>query len=339
MIGRALASLVLLSALAASTPAQAQSDTDGDLVPNFVDNCQSVANGPNQTTNQVDSDMDGYGNRCDADYNNDFATSVVDFGRFLQCLGAGPAGPGGPSGCPETDHDGNQAVSTGDFGIFLGKFSGTGAANGPGPSGLTCAGRAPCRVYFRRAFGAVDTPGLSNVIVSPTDYQVLAFQIPPGYPGDLILFRMLAGAPGGFCAGGAQCYADGRYALAGWSDLAAAEASPTAGTLFHFDLDASAIQIQPAGTSNGGVSGNPSFPLSLLSVSLPIMVGATCPATGCVVALLADVSEAPGLVFEARTTTFAPPGTPVDHALCPVGCEGGAPVAHADIELIVAPTP
>lgn len=333
----AFATLVVsLAVLVASPAAHARSDRDADLIYDEFDNCSLVANGPNQNTNQVDSDLDGYGNRCDTDYDNSSTTTSIDFGHFLQCFGFGI--PGAPPDCPETDHDGSGTITTADFGIFLGKFAA--APGAPGPSGLVCAGSdsAPCQAYFRRTYGAVDTPGLPNSVSSPTDYDVVTFQVPAGFPGEVLDFKMVVGAPGGLCGGGVQCYADGEYALAGWADLGEAEASPTAGTLFHYEVDGDAIQVDSAGTSNGGVPGNPSFPLSLLTVP-PVLLGpTTCPATGCVVALIVDVSAAPGLVVETRTTSFTPPGTPVDHALCPVGCEGGLPVATAAIELSVSPT-
>lgn len=52
-------------------------DTDGDGVADDVDNCQLVANPA-----QVDSNGDGYGNRCDADLNNDCIVNVVDLGAL-----------------------------------------------------------------------------------------------------------------------------------------------------------------------------------------------------------------------------------------------------------------
>ena len=113
-------------------------DADGDLVPNAFDNCSAVANGPNQTTNQVDCDLDGYGNRCDADLNQDCATTAADFGLWLGCFGLSVGGSGGACSC-ELDFDGNSTITAADFGVFLGKFSATGPANAPGPSGLACA--------------------------------------------------------------------------------------------------------------------------------------------------------------------------------------------------------
>jgi hypothetical protein len=119
---------------AMSASAGAVTDTDGDLVPNQFDNCSAVANGPNQTTNQVDSDLDGYGNRCDTDYDNSLTTTTADFATFLGTFGTASLG--------ETDHDGSGTITTADFSVFLGKFSA--APGAPGPSGLACAGTTPC---------------------------------------------------------------------------------------------------------------------------------------------------------------------------------------------------
>lgn len=113
-------------------------DSDGDLVPDQWDNCSRVANGPIQSVpNQIDSDLDGYGNRCDADYDNSGTTTSSDFGVFLASFGMNSFG--------ETDHDGSGTITAADFGIFLGKFSGRAAGgNSSGPSGLSCAGTTPC---------------------------------------------------------------------------------------------------------------------------------------------------------------------------------------------------
>ena len=114
---------------AMSAAAGAVVDTDSDLVPDQFDNCRLVANGPNQGTNQVDSDLDGYGNRCDTDYDNSLTTTTADFGQFLATFGTNNLG--------ETDADGSGTITTADFGVFLGKFSA--APGAPGPSGLACA--------------------------------------------------------------------------------------------------------------------------------------------------------------------------------------------------------
>jgi hypothetical protein len=127
-------------------------DFDADLVPDSFDNCRTVANGPNQATNQSDSDGDGYGNRCDTDFDQSGTTTTADFGRFLGAFGSPPICiaiyPPPPACMP--DLDGSGTVTTADFGNFLGRFSAPPGA--PGPSGLVCAnpliridlGDAPC---------------------------------------------------------------------------------------------------------------------------------------------------------------------------------------------------
>jgi len=120
--------------------AGAVADDDGDLVPDAFDNCLNEANGPGETSNQVDTDQDGYGNACDADYDNDvnFEVSTVDFGIFLDAFTNVAGGV--------TDHDGDGQTTTTDFATFLFQFS-TPAVPGPqiGVSGLACAGvSTPC---------------------------------------------------------------------------------------------------------------------------------------------------------------------------------------------------
>lgn len=52
-------------------------DADSDGIEDAVDNCTLVANSA-----QVDTDSDGYGNACDADFNNDCVINFVDIAAF-----------------------------------------------------------------------------------------------------------------------------------------------------------------------------------------------------------------------------------------------------------------
>ena len=130
-----LALLVSLFAIgfAGTAMAGAVADTDNDLVPNQFDNCSSDPNGPNDPSNQIDTDVDGYGNRCDADFDNDGAVLGGDFTVLLGLFGQNtPA-------AQEADLDGDGVVLGGDFTRLLSLFG-----DPPGPSGLACAGTTPC---------------------------------------------------------------------------------------------------------------------------------------------------------------------------------------------------
>lgn len=130
--------LVSLFALgfAINANAGAVVDTDLDLVPDAFDNCLTAPNGPAQGSNQVDSDLDGYGNVCDADYDNDGAELVntIDFASFLAAFTGGPT--------TVTDHNGDGQTTTIDFATFLGAFQSP--VPQVGPSGLACAGTVVC---------------------------------------------------------------------------------------------------------------------------------------------------------------------------------------------------
>ena len=95
-------------------------DTDGDSIGDFTDNCTNLAN-----IDQLDSDGDGIGNRCDADLNNDCLVDFVDFAIFrLQFFTTGPT----------ADFDGSSFVDFIDFAIFRSLFF-----QPPGPSATECA--------------------------------------------------------------------------------------------------------------------------------------------------------------------------------------------------------
>jgi hypothetical protein len=83
-------------------------DTDNDGVIDALDNCIEVPNGANETGGQLDSDKDGFGNACDADYNNDNATTTLDFPRFLAAFTGNAADPA-------TDHNGDGTTTSLDL--------------------------------------------------------------------------------------------------------------------------------------------------------------------------------------------------------------------------------
>ena len=106
-------------------------DTDGDGIPNEADNCIEVVN-----PLQCDTDQDGFGNHCDADFDQNGA---VDGGEFFQFFI--PDFQSGIDSGVGTDMNCDGVVDGNDFlDYFLPQFL-TGEL---GLSGLSCIGFVPC---------------------------------------------------------------------------------------------------------------------------------------------------------------------------------------------------
>jgi len=108
-----------------SQPALGDDDNDGHDNP--WDNCRLVAN-----TSQLDTDKDGYGNRCDGDFNGDGKVGGPDFAKFTGAFGS--AKGIGTSYNPDVDCNDDGVIGGPDFACFTGQFT-----NGLGPGGLSCA--------------------------------------------------------------------------------------------------------------------------------------------------------------------------------------------------------
>ncbi len=106
-------------------------DWDNDGVADAADNCNVVSNSA-----QIDSDLDGFGNGCDGDFDNDGVIATSDFLVIRRAFGSEA---GASEFQPGADMDGDGIVGITDFIRWLRGF---GAA--PGPSGLACAGTPPC---------------------------------------------------------------------------------------------------------------------------------------------------------------------------------------------------
>ena len=92
-------------------------DSDADGVRNFLDNCTQDAN-----ADQRDSNGDGFGNVCDADFNNDGVTNVIDLGILRLRFFTGDA---------DADLNGDGVVNVVDLGLLRLRFF-----TAPGPSGI-----------------------------------------------------------------------------------------------------------------------------------------------------------------------------------------------------------
>jgi hypothetical protein len=113
-------------------------DADSDGISDLMDNCLVVPNGPSLGTGscfaQEDGDLDGYGNPCDSDIDNDGGASLADVSAVL---GASIL----VSTVLVTDLNCNGAADLTDVSKALADAA---AVLPPGPSGLACAGMIPC---------------------------------------------------------------------------------------------------------------------------------------------------------------------------------------------------
>jgi len=118
-----------LMALAGPAP-----DADNDTVPDVLDSCMTI---PSAGVLSCDTDIDGYGNPCDGDFDQSNTVNATDFSGFLL-----PDFSAGTDSGVGSDMDCSGGVNATDFsGYFLPQFTG----GVPGPSGLPCAGVAGCK--------------------------------------------------------------------------------------------------------------------------------------------------------------------------------------------------
>jgi hypothetical protein len=133
--------LLLALGIATASFAGPPPEGDGDGIPDVLDKCSVDSRNAVAT---CDSDSDGYGNPCDADFNQDFSVAATDFGMFFVPAFKGSDPAPWPQGM---DMNCDGSVNTTDFGMFfVPKFKNVPALGGnkPGPSGLACAGQPGC---------------------------------------------------------------------------------------------------------------------------------------------------------------------------------------------------
>jgi hypothetical protein len=150
----AIARLVSIWLAACLVAASASAtDTDDDGIVDGQDNCSQLSN-----VAQCDADEDGYGNACDADFDQNEVVTASDIATHLfPAVGTGVDTGNG------TDMDCDGEVDVRDFGAFaIPQYSILGH---PGPSGLACAGSSPCTAT---GAGPARTPMLeAHIYVEP----------------------------------------------------------------------------------------------------------------------------------------------------------------------------
>ncbi|MDJ0869954.1 MAG: S8 family serine peptidase [Myxococcota bacterium] len=114
-----------------SPPGASPPDGDGDGWPDPFDNCAEASN-----PDQVDTNGDAIGNRCDPDYNDDGRVGIPDFAALRAGFGATCTERGYD---PDLDSDANCAVGLSDFNLLRGRFG-----DFPGPSGIVCPREDSC---------------------------------------------------------------------------------------------------------------------------------------------------------------------------------------------------
>ena len=107
-------------------------DSDFDGIPDFRDNCQFESN-----ASQVDSDQDGYGNRCDADLNQNGFVNVQDFMIFSRAYSSSL---GSERYLAEADFNRDNFVNSADFTYYFMPQYQRGL---PGPSVISCPDGSP----------------------------------------------------------------------------------------------------------------------------------------------------------------------------------------------------
>jgi hypothetical protein len=118
---RRLLPFAALLALISSVDAQSLPDADADGVPDLIDNC-TVQKNPEQ----IDDDIDGFGNRCDADLDESGVVTINDFNLFRTCFLEAANNQAFNLSC---DFDGSRTITGLDAKIFSALYG-----KKPGPS-------------------------------------------------------------------------------------------------------------------------------------------------------------------------------------------------------------
>ena len=93
-------------------------DSDGDSITDDIDNCIAVSN-----VEQIDSNNDGFGNRCDGDFDGTCVVDLNDYFTFLSVFGTSITQD------PQYDINSDGDIDSTDYYMFLQLF-GTSVTSG-----------------------------------------------------------------------------------------------------------------------------------------------------------------------------------------------------------------
>lgn len=110
--------LLWVAAPSASFAGSLLGNSDNDLLDDVVDNCRDVSNG-----SQTDTDLDGCGNACDADYDNNGKVGGSDFNHLRNCFNLFSTVTVGTGPCAPVDSDDNGKIGGADFNTLRNGFT------------------------------------------------------------------------------------------------------------------------------------------------------------------------------------------------------------------------
>jgi len=116
-------------------------DSDGDGIPDNLDNCRDVSNSDQRDTNSGEDDntsktgVQHYGNICDPDFDNDGIVSIIDFNEWRMYVGQSV-----PPAPEDIDLDGDGIIWIQDYNIWRQYYNsapGPGIGDGSSPTATT----------------------------------------------------------------------------------------------------------------------------------------------------------------------------------------------------------
>jgi hypothetical protein len=114
----ALVLLLVTAVPGLATAGSLLGNSDADTLDDIVDNCRDVSNG-----DQTDTDLDGCGNACDADYDNNGKVGGSDFNHLRNCFNLFSTATVLTGPCAAVDSDNNGKIGGSDFNTLRNGFT------------------------------------------------------------------------------------------------------------------------------------------------------------------------------------------------------------------------